>query len=462
MYRLFMALLTALLLAACGMAEAAGRGAYIQSTTGGTAVYTPDGMLLYPAGQYFALREGDQLIHIHGKTSDIYPIGPEGLLDREGRLLLEPEWDAIIVSPEADRIIARRDGRTTLFDLSGGYIADLDGLVVGHFRSGRALYKVSNLRNGLIDPDGNIAASPVWSHIDPEDFAEGAIFVSDDEHWGLIDPDGNVLVEPQYRSRLSFSDGLAAVKTDAGLWGYIDAKGAQVIPPRFDEAEAFCGGIAPVRTGGRWQLIDKAGKTVCELPVCDGAVALSSGYVVVEYYEEDDICSAVERAVLCQLENGTLRPLEHGDWDGVGMIQRISGDAPPRFLARTADNEYCLLDENGRHLTPLFIGFSTLYDDRPRFAEGLETVELLDKSFAVFDLDGHELFSGFDCISPFVGGHAIGWKGERFFLLDAQGGSEPVEAPAWDGPTDRESYPEVYMENLCEYYGCAWGVDPIF
>ena len=161
MYRLFMALLAALLLAACGMAEAAGRGAYVQSTTGGTAVYTPDGMLLYPAGQYFALREGDQLIHIHGKTSDIYPIGPEGQLDREGRLLLEPEWDAVIVSPEADRIIARRDGRTTLFDLSGGYIADLDGLVVGHFRSGRALYKVSNLRNGLIDPDGNIAASPV-------------------------------------------------------------------------------------------------------------------------------------------------------------------------------------------------------------------------------------------------------------------------------------------------------------
>lgn len=54
-------------------------------------------------------------------------------------------------------------------------------------------------------------------------------------------------IAPRYDDALSFSEGLAAVKTD-GLWGYIDTKGNTVIPEQFDIAFSFSEGLALVGT----------------------------------------------------------------------------------------------------------------------------------------------------------------------------------------------------------------------
>ena len=54
-------------------------------------------------------------------------------------------------------------------------------------------------------------------------------------------------IAPRYDDALSFSEGLAAVKTD-GQWGYIDTKGNTVIPEQFDIAFSFSEGLALVGT----------------------------------------------------------------------------------------------------------------------------------------------------------------------------------------------------------------------
>ena len=68
-----------------------------------------------------------------------------------------------------------------------------------------------------------------------------------------------------YLNARSYSDGLAAVKTDKG-WGFIDTDGNFAIEPKFEAVGAFSEGLcsAIVSSGEKWGYIDKSGNTVID------------------------------------------------------------------------------------------------------------------------------------------------------------------------------------------------------
>jgi hypothetical protein len=72
--------------------------------------------------------------------------------------------------------------------------------------------------------------------------------------WGYINSGGQIVITPQFAAAESFSQGLAAIKSN-DLWGYIDKTGILVISPEFSEAKPFRDGLALVQIGNKWGYI---------------------------------------------------------------------------------------------------------------------------------------------------------------------------------------------------------------
>ncbi len=77
--------------------------------------------------------------------------------------------------------------------------------------------------------------------------------------------EGKFAINPEYDDARSFSDKLAAVKSQ-GTWGYIDRKGALAIAPAYSTASDFSGeGIALVGKDGETFYIKTNGKRALDV-----------------------------------------------------------------------------------------------------------------------------------------------------------------------------------------------------
>lgn len=110
-----------------------------------------------------------------------------GFVDRAGRLVIEPQFDA-----------------------------------AGRFSEGLAPVRVGPNEKVLGDPDAG--------------------------KWGYVDKTGRLALPLQYAHADEFSEGLAAVRVGKKV-GFIDASGALVIEPRFEWASGFRGGLALAALG---------------------------------------------------------------------------------------------------------------------------------------------------------------------------------------------------------------------
>ena len=93
--------------------------------------------------------------------------------------------------------------------------------------------------------------------------------------WYMLSPPASPSIHlktPTVRRLDEFSEGLAALCSEAGLWGFVDAHGFMRISPRYEACLPFMAGLAAVRIAGKWGLIDKTERLVCQ-PRYDTAFA---------------------------------------------------------------------------------------------------------------------------------------------------------------------------------------------
>lgn len=68
--------------------------------------------------------------------------------------------------------------------------------------------------------------------------------------WGYINAKGRVVIKPRFIVARNFSEGLAAVRNDAGWFYYIDVSGRVITGrDRYRFADDFSGGLAAVQKG---------------------------------------------------------------------------------------------------------------------------------------------------------------------------------------------------------------------
>ena len=167
----------------------------------------------------------------------IMPFSPEGLalvqnfnlqwgaIDRNGKLVINDEWDTIDISM---------------------------GIAV----------VCKNGRFGLQSLNGNIVAEPVYDSIGI--FHEGIASVYKDGKCGFINTSGTVISDVQWKNAYDFSEDYAPVQNENGKWGYINSDGKTVLDFIYDNVGMFTDNIAFVEKDQEVYPIDKTGKRLSD------------------------------------------------------------------------------------------------------------------------------------------------------------------------------------------------------
>jgi hypothetical protein len=220
--------------------------------------------------------EGLAVVYFGGEV-DCY-----GYADRQGRIVIPPVFNlaqpfsegvALVGGPARVRMGDRPENiegasevATFFIDHAGKTVIAMEnqwgGWRGGFFDGLAAACDTKTLKWGFIGHDGKWAIEPKFLEV--KNFSEGRAAVVTEAGWetggAYIDTTGKVVIEPQFRWGGPFRCGLARVSVmnpeKKWLWGYIDTRGQWAIPARLEESYPgdFSEGVAhrgnPVK--GSW------------------------------------------------------------------------------------------------------------------------------------------------------------------------------------------------------------------
>ncbi len=184
-----------------------------------------------------------------------------GFINQKGKIVINPQFDQ--ARDAAGGFAAVRSGT-----LWGFVQADPAELVIppayastGNFEDGLAPAQLPGGLYGYINERGDFEIEAQFDFA--ASFSDGLAAVRTDGLWGYVDINGNMAIEAVYSDARPFSGGLAAVETFDG-WIYIDREGQTVVDPGFQITEAgeFIDGIAPIQTVDGWGFMDRSGTPV--------------------------------------------------------------------------------------------------------------------------------------------------------------------------------------------------------
>lgn len=285
-------------------------------TIGGATLITSDGAILSSP-----VLPNDDMCYMYdwefGAFTSEYLVvtykGKYGLLDREGKITVEPKYDLletldnpsyfrfrkqgrygvihadgqVIVPAEydfiggmsEDIIVARSNGLYGCFDKTGKIVVPFEYEEIREYVGGQARIRLMQ-RFGFIDKVGNIVVAPFSDEV--ENFTEGYALVTIKNKLGFVNPQGDWVAVPMYDDASSFSGGLAYVSHN-GKYGYIDKTGTFVIPMQYDKVASFnpVFDMACVSLNGKSGVIYKDGRVI--VPIEYDSVDISSdGYIVIK------------------------------------------------------------------------------------------------------------------------------------------------------------------------------------
>ena len=189
--------------------------------------------------------------------------GKWGYLTETGRSVIPFEYDA--AEPfSGGAAYVESGGAGCLIDANGKILVSP---VYSELRDGLALIRGES-GWGFADADGETAVDCVWQDVELP--SEGFFGVSVEGKWGFADYSGTEVIEAQWDYVWPFSGGVAmtgtrsADLTGVGSYGFIDRQG-QAVGKRYRSARPFSGGYAAVSTDGTlWGYIDDRGRAVIE------------------------------------------------------------------------------------------------------------------------------------------------------------------------------------------------------
>ncbi|MEO0899621.1 MAG: WG repeat-containing protein [Bacteroidota bacterium] len=188
----------------------------------------------------------------------IYANGLQGLMDRNGKVVLEPNFENI---GEFHEGVAHyfQNGKYGLLNKDGQAITGpIYDLRPGKHSSGLISVKLGN-KYGYINAKGETKINPQYDYAN--DFNDGFAQVRVNNNEGIIDRNGQWVIQPNYQKLGEIKDGLIAAQL-GNNFGFLDKEGKLVINPQYQNVSNFRQGLALVQTGGKFGLIDKSGKIV--------------------------------------------------------------------------------------------------------------------------------------------------------------------------------------------------------
>ena len=219
-----------------------------------------------------------------------------GFIDAEGKVLVQPVWDAADVTTVLGQTVycnegfcgVLKDGKWGFIDTSGKLVIPNQFDAVGPFIEGLARVHLGN-QIGYIDKTGQYVINPQFSG--GGDFHGGLAAANGAGGWGFINRAGAFVIKPRFAAASTdgFSDGLAGVCTTGeqsflgvapGKCGYIDRTGNFAVKPQFNSVSPFSEGMAAIQIDNKWGYINTSGNIVIN-PQFDSTTMFSGGLAVV-------------------------------------------------------------------------------------------------------------------------------------------------------------------------------------
>jgi len=274
------------------------------------------------------------------KDPGIYPfvmpsaegkIAKHGFVDADGKILIQPEWDAIVYASIHGNSVAfneglcpvRKDGKWGYIDTTGRLAIPLQFDAAGPFAEGLATVKIGK-QDGYIDKTGSYAINPQFDVAGT--FHEGLAPVQVNGEGGIINRAGIYVLKPRSGQAIvwdGFSNGL--VGACLGKCGYVDRSGAFAIRPQFSAVSTFSEGLAGVKINDKWGYIDTTGKIVVN-PQFDSATGFWGGLAVVSVSGNQGVINKQGKYVLNPGQykivprEGELQEVSTAD--GIGLMTR--------------------------------------------------------------------------------------------------------------------------------------------
>jgi hypothetical protein len=196
---------------------------------------------------------------------------PEGIINRRGEWVIPPEYARLLRFRTGQQLSAfmLANNKWGLLDREGRIVveAKFDSLGWpngGMLAAGIRVQKQAE-KHGIINSAGEWLVEPRWDGTDggfSEDLMSVAVDGKQrrlDRQWGLVDREGEWVVRPEFTEIGHFSEGLCPVYVGGerdpneeifslfgGKYGFIDKFGEMVIQPRWDIVRDFKDGVCEV------------------------------------------------------------------------------------------------------------------------------------------------------------------------------------------------------------------------
>lgn len=252
----------------------------------------------------------------------VYTNDKWGVIDNEGKIIIEPKYEEMIIIPDKNKDIfictQNVDYENSTYDTkilnskNQEILSEYNKVeAIENYKQNKVWYEnsilkyESNGKYGLIDFDGKLILSPDYDNIYALDEIEKSIIIEKDSKKGLVNSIGEIIIEPEYQEISSLTDTYNngyIVKNSEGKYGIISLDKKIILENKYDSIDHVYGSeMYAVTEGGAYKIIKSNGDTV-----------LDSGFGRVESIDGENI--VIERGNKFGIINSTgteLLPVEY-------------------------------------------------------------------------------------------------------------------------------------------------------
>lgn len=217
------------------------------------------------------LEEGWSSINVWKGVFSVTQNGKMGLIDRDGNILLEPEYDSVVPIPEKELVIVKNNGSYGVTDYAGREIIPFVYSWISYDGSGAGGLKVEVHEGeqedqyhrsfgyfGFTEEDSFEEIPPVYDYM--SSFQEERAVVGIREKYGIIRTDGSLEYPIEYDRIKLFVNGSAALWRE-GVAELIDGSGKVIHSGEYVDI-TLCGSGYKVQKGRKYGFLNEQGEQV--------------------------------------------------------------------------------------------------------------------------------------------------------------------------------------------------------
>ncbi|MCR9290674.1 MAG: WG repeat-containing protein [Bacteroidetes bacterium] len=324
-----------------------------------------------------------------------------GLIDADGKIVLQPNYDAIGEFKSYGYAVMQRDGKVGMLNSQGEEVIEpkfddlkvLDSTMIAVMT--RRRWVVVNLKGHVILNAGYERAKAL---------NKAFLAYSINQKWGVVDIRGNSIIEPRFDDISIVKNQYFQTRNEEGL-GLMTGTGQEILKPSNDEIQIYNSTLFFFKKGNHWGAVDQNGSLVLN-PIYDRFAKISDDFLKLVYGENTSLFS---------IQNN--KTLTNGGFDAYYPLTKD-------YVIVKKNRSLGLIDAHGNKLLPANFNEIQVYHEnlfRVNFNGRWGIVDVTNTVVIPFE---------YDYIAPMKDGYCVVIQNRKMGLANFKG--QVVVEPAFD------------------------------